>query len=211
MKMEVLSPAGDLKIAKAAYVSGADAVYFGGMDYGARAMAANFDNTAIEELLDFAHLRGKKAYITVNTLIKNPEGEKRLYDFMKPIYELGIDGVIIQDFGVLTFLKRHFPDLPLHASTQMNLCTPYGAKFLKEAGACRIVTAREISLKEIQGIKKETDLEIETFVHGALCMSYSGTCLLSSFIGGRSGNRGRCAQPCRLGYAVLDEKKRPLP
>ena len=208
--MEVLSPAGDLKTAKIAYVSGADAVYFGGQMYGARASAKNFSTEDIAALLEYAHIRGKKAYITVNTLLKNTEIQKSLYDFMLPVYEAGVDGVIIQDFGVLSFLHRYFPGLPLHASTQMNLTSAYGAAFLKECHADRIVTAREISIEEIKHIKSQVNIEIETFVHGALCMCYSGQCLMSSFIGGRSGNRGRCAQPCRQPYEICDGHKKSL-
>lgn len=209
-KMELLAPAGDLKIFKSAINAGADAVYFGGDFFGARASATNFSALDAKTALDYAHARGKKAYITVNTLLKNTEIEGKLYDFMKEYYEAGIDGVIIQDFGVFTFLKDHFPELELHASTQMSLMSKYGAKFLKDAGASRIVTARELSLKEIKEIHESVGIEIEAFVHGALCVCYSGNCLTSSFIGGRSGNRGYCAQPCRLPYELLDENKKSL-
>lgn len=208
--MELLAPAGDLKIFKSAINAGADAVYFGGDFFGARASATNFSAVDAKNALDYAHARGKKAYLTVNTLLKNTEIEGKLYDFMKDYYEAGIDGVIIQDFGVFTFLKDHFPDLELHASTQMSLMSKYGAKFLKDAGASRIVTARELSLKEIKDIHENVDVEIEAFVHGALCVCYSGNCLMSSFIGGRSGNRGYCAQPCRLPYELLDENKKSV-
>ena len=143
--MELLAPAGDLKIFKSAINAGADAVYFGGDFFGARASATNFSATDAKNALDYAHARGKKAYLTVNTLLKNTEIEGKLYDFMKDYYEAGIDGVIIQDFGVFTFLKDHFPELELHASTQMSLMSRYGARFLKDAGASRIVTARELS------------------------------------------------------------------
>ncbi len=204
--MELLAPAGDLKIFKSAINAGADAVYFGGDFFGARASAKNFSVTDAKNGLEYAHLRKKKAYLTVNTLLKNTEMEFRLYDFMKEYYEAGIDGVIVQDFGVFSFLKDHFPDLELHASTQMSLMSKYGAKFLKDAGAKRIVTARELSLKEIKDIHENVDVEIEAFVHGALCVCYSGNCLMSSFIGGRSGNRGYCAQPCRLPYELLIDK-----
>ena len=208
--MELLAPAGDLKIFKSAINAGADAVYFGGDFFGARASATNFSSLDAKTALDYAHARGKKAYLTVNTLLKNPEIEGKLYEFMKDYYEAGIDGVIIQDFGVFTFLKDHFPDLELHASTQMSLMSKYGARFLKDAGASRIVTARELSLNEIKEIHENVDIEIEAFVHGALCVCYSGNCLMSSFIGGRSGNRGYCAQPCRLPYELLDENNRSI-
>ncbi len=203
--MEVLAPAGDLKILKSAINAGADAVYFGGDLFGARASAKNFSKEDAKEALTFAHNRNKKLYLTVNTLLKNTEIERDLYDYMSFYYKSGIDGVIIQDFGVFHFLKYHFPQLELHASTQMNLSSVYGASFLKENGAKRIVTARELSLTEIQKIHKEVGIEIEAFVHGALCVCYSGNCLMSSFIGGRSGNRGRCAQPCRLPYKLCNE------
>ncbi len=208
--MELLAPAGDLKIFKSAIDAGADAVYFGGDFFGARASAKNFSISDAKNALEYAHLRGKKAYLTVNTLLKNPEMESKLYDFMKEYYESGIDGVIIQDFGVFTFLKDHFPELELHASTQMSLMSKYGAKFLKDQGASRIVTARELSLAEIKEIHENVDVEIEAFVHGALCVCYSGNCLMSSFIGGRSGNRGYCAQPCRLPYEICDGNKKSI-
>ena len=207
---EILAPAGDLKIFKSAIDAGADAVYFGGDFFGARASAVNFSATDAKNALEYAHTRNKKAYLAVNTLLKNTEIEFKLYDFMKEYYEAGIDGVIIQDFGVFTFLKDHFPDLELHASTQMSLMSKYGAQFLKNAGASRIVTARELSLKEMKDIHENVDVEIEAFVHGALCVCYSGNCYMSSFIGGRSGNRGYCAQPCRLPYELLDDHKNSI-
>ncbi|MCR4675162.1 MAG: U32 family peptidase [Lachnospiraceae bacterium] len=205
--MELLAPAGDLKIFKSAIDAGADAIYFGGDLFGARASAKNFSLDEAKEALEYAHNRNKRAYLTVNTLLKNQEIEKDLYEYMKAYYKAGIDGVIIQDFGVFHFLKKFFPELELHASTQMNLSSKYGAKFLKDNGASRIVTARELSLKEIKEIHDEVGIEIEAFVHGALCVCYSGNCLMSSFIGGRSGNRGRCAQPCRLPYELCDSNK----
>lgn len=209
-EMEVLAPAGDIKIFKSAIDAGADAVYFGGDLFGARASAKNFTLDEAKEALSYAHNQNKKAYLTVNTLLKNTEIEKNLYDYIRGYYENGLDGVIIQDFGVFQFIKSYFPDIELHASTQMNLSSVYGAQFLKEQGAKRIVTARELSLQEINRIHTDVGIEIEAFVHGALCVCYSGNCLMSSFIGGRSGNRGRCAQPCRLPYALCDEKKTPL-
>lgn len=209
-EMEVLAPAGDLKIFKSAIDAGADAIYFGGDLFGARASAKNFSIEEAKEGLKYAHVRNKKAYLTVNTLLKNPEIEEELYHYIKEYYESGIDGVIIQDFGVYHFLNKFFPELELHASTQMNLSSKYGAKFLKDNGASRIVTARELSLKEIKEIHDEVGIEIEAFVHGALCVCYSGNCLMSSFIGGRSGNRGRCAQPCRLPYTLCDSNFEPI-
>ncbi len=156
------------------------------------------------EAIDYAHLHGKKIYLTVNTLLKNQELFGELYDFLAPYYAQGLDAVIVQDFGVLSFIKKEFPpDLPIHASTQMAVTGPHGARLIQEAGASRIVTARELSLKEIRDIYDQTGAEIESFVHGALCYCYSGMCLFSSMLGGRSGNRGRCAQPCRLPYTLL--------
>lgn len=203
---ELLSPAGDFSILKAVTAAGADAVYVGGDRFGARAYATNFSTPELLEALDYVHVRGKKLYLTINTLLKNREIEQSLYEYVKPFYEHGLDGVIVQDFGVLSFLKRNFDELPLHASTQMSVCSPYGASFLKQQGVCRIVTARELSLPEIKAIYDETGMEIESFVHGALCYSYSGMCLMSSMLGGRSGNRGRCAGTCRLPMSVTTEK-----
>ncbi len=211
--MEVLSPAGNLDILKAVVDAGADAVYFGGDRFGARAYAANFTMEEGAAGIRYAHLHGCKAYLTVNTLLKNREMEEQLYDYLKYYYEAGLDAVIVQDMGVLSFVRTYFPDLALHASTQMSVCTPEGAAFLTDLGVSRIVTAREISLEEIHAIHTACDCEIETFVHGALCVCYSGQCLMSSMLGGRSGNRGRCAQPCRLPYDVFDAsgKKVMLP
>ena len=198
---EVLAPAGSMESMMAAIHAGADAVYMGGSRFGARAYADNPEEDRFLEAIDYAHLHGCRLYMTVNTLVKERElGE--LYGFLRPCYERGLDGVIVQDLGVLSFVRQHFPDLPVHASTQMTVTGPRFARILKEQGASRIVTARELSLGELARIHREVDIEIESFVHGALCYCYSGQCLLSSFIGGRSGNRGRCAQPCRLPYDV---------
>lgn len=198
---EVLAPAGSMESMMAAVHAGADAVYMGGSRFGARAYADNPEEDRFLEAIDYAHLHGCRLYMTVNTLVKERElGE--LYGFLRPCYERGLDGVIVQDLGVLSFVRQHFPDLPVHASTQMTVTGPRFARILKEQGASRIVTARELSLGELARIHREVDIEIESFVHGALCYCYSGQCLLSSFIGGRSGNRGRCAQPCRLPYDV---------
>lgn len=207
-ELELLAPAGSLEICKAVINAGADAVYLGGNLFGARAYAKNFDQEQLFAALDYAHLFDKKIFLTVNTLLKNDEIEQYLYDYIAPLYEYGLDAAIVQDFGVLSFLHKHFPDLPLHASTQMSITNAYGSNWLKEQGVSRIVTAREVSLQEIQDIYTETGMEIESFVHGALCYCYSGQCLLSSLLGGRSGNRGRCAQPCRLQYEVVDRKSR---
>lgn len=203
---ELLSPAGSLEICKAVLNAGADAVYLGGDKFGARAFAKNFTQNNIQEALDFAHMRGKKIFLTVNTLLKNKEIETELFSYLKPLYAHGLDAVIVQDYGVFQFIHRNFPELALHASTQMSVSNVSGAKFLMEHGAERIVTARELSRLEIRRIYDETGVEIESFIHGALCYCYSGQCLMSSMLGGRSGNRGRCAQPCRLAYQVTDER-----
>lgn len=210
MKHELLAPAGSPEICRAAVEAGADAVYLGGNRYGARAFAQNFSEEEIAKALDFCHLRGKKVYLTVNTLLKNREIGKVLYDFLLPLYKQGLDAVIVQDFGVMQFVRRNFPELPIHVSTQMSVANVCGADFLKEAGACRIVPARELSLPEIAALCALPELEVECFIHGALCYCYSGQCLMSSMIGGRSGNRGRCAQPCRLPYQVIEKGGRVL-
>ncbi len=204
-KVELLAPAGDMACFRAAVNAGADAVYLGGEEYGARAYASNFTEEEVCEAIRYAHLFGVKVYLTVNTLVKEKE-LNGLCRFMIPFYEAGLDGVIVQDFGVMEVLKEHFPKLPLHASTQMCIAGKYGADILKEYGVSRIVPARELSLEEIVEIKKETSMEVECFIHGAMCYSYSGQCLFSSFLGGRSGNRGRCAGPCRLSYSLWGEK-----
>lgn len=199
---ELLAPAGSYESLTAAVNAGADAVYMGGRLFGARAYAKNPDEEQLIRGVEYCHLHGRKFYLTVNTLLKEKELRKTLYDFLSPYYEAGIDGVIVQDPGVLLALGNWFPDLPLHASTQMSVTSLEGAKFLKQKGVVRIVPARELSLEEIRRIIDETGMEVETFVHGAMCFSYSGRCLFSSLLGGRSGNRGRCAQPCRLPYTL---------
>lgn len=201
MKHELLAPAGNMDVFYAVINAGADAVYIGGPKFGARAYAKNFSEEEILEAIDYAHIHDVKVYMTVNTLIKDREMEECI-KMMIPFYEAGLDGVIIQDIGVLRRFREAFPDMELHTSTQMSISDVNGAKLLKEAGAVRIVTSRELSLEEIRRIRKEADIEVECFIHGALCYCYSGQCLLSSMIGGRSGNRGRCAQPCRLPYEV---------
>lgn len=208
--LELLSPAGDYSIFKAVIKAGADAVYVGGPAFGARAYANNFSKEELLEALDYAHVHGKKVYLTVNTLLKERELEEQLYDYLSPYYEQGLDAVIVQDFAVMSFIREVFPKMSIHASTQMTVTGAEGAAFLQRAGASRIVTARELSFAEIKKIKDVTGVEIESFVHGALCYCYSGQCLMSSMLGGRSGNRGRCAQPCRLPYEVLDAKKKSL-
>ena len=209
-ELELLSPAGNLEIFKGVIGAGADAVYFGGEQFGARAYAQNFSMDDAREAILFAHLHGRKAYLTVNTLIKNIEMEKQLYSYLKGYYEEGIDAVIVQDLGVLEFINNYFPELPIHASTQMTIANENGAKWIQNLGAARVVTSREMSIPEIRRMYDATGMEIETFVHGALCVAYSGQCLMSSMLGGRSGNRGRCAQPCRLPYQLLDEDKKRI-
>lgn len=203
---ELLAPAGDMACLKAAIAAGADAVYLGGQKFGARAFAGNFSDEELLEALDLAHFFGKRIYLTVNTLTKEPELEE-LIPWLSPFYEAGLDGVIIQDFGVLERCRRAFPEMELHASTQMTVTDVRAALFLKSLGVCRVVPARELSLAEIEVLKRETGMELETFIHGALCYCYSGQCLFSSLLGGRSGNRGRCAQPCRLPYSILEDGK----
>lgn len=200
-KVELLAPAGNYEALTGAFAAGADAVYLGGSDFGARAYAENFTKEEICRGIRTAHLLNKKIYLTVNTLVKEQEFEK-LYSFLLPFYEEGLDGVIVQDMGVFRFIRSHFPLLALHASTQMTITSSHGARLLAAEGAKRIVPARELSLPEIKKIKQQVDIEIETFIHGAMCYSYSGQCLFSSILGGRSGNRGRCAQPCRLPYRI---------
>ncbi len=210
-QLELLSPAGDLQIFKAVVDAGADAVYFGGDLFGARAYAKNFTIEEASEAIKYAHLHGRKAYLTVNTLLKNLEIEEKLYGYLRSYVENGIDAFIVQDFGVFNFIREFFPDTHIHVSTQTSLCTGYGASFFENAGATRIVTAREIGIEEIAEIHKMCpNLEIESFIHGALCVCYSGQCLMSSMLGGRSGNRGRCAQPCRLPYEAFDSNGKKL-
>ena len=206
--MEILAPAGSALAARAAAEAGADAVYIGGSRFGARAYADNPGEEELLELIDDLHLRRKKIYLTVNTLLKEKEVSKELYSYLAPYYEAGLDAVILQDPGVMQFILREFPEMAVHASTQMTITGPSGAQMLEKQGVTRVVPARELSLQEIRAIRDATDLEIECFVHGALCYCYSGRCLLSSMLGGRSGNRGRCAQPCRLPYTVSDRTGR---
>ena len=202
---ELLAPAGSLEILKGVIESGADAVYVGGSMFGARAYANNFTEEELLEAIDFAHLRGVKVYLTVNTLIKNSEFSK-LYDYLLPYYKRGLDAVIVQDLGVVKAIHEYFPSMELHTSTQMTVTGADGVRFLSQFGVTRVVMAREVSLAEMKRIHDETGMELEAFVHGALCYSYSGQCLFSSILGGRSGNRGRCAQPCRLPYTVEGKK-----
>ena len=199
-EIELLAPAGSYEGFEAAIGAGADAVYVGGAAFGARAYAKNFGEEELLRAIDTAHIHGRKLYLTVNTLLKNRELSEQLYDYLLPYYKEGLDAVIVQDMGVFKMIREMFPGMHLHASTQMTVTGPEGMKFLEEQGASRVVTARELSLEEIRRMHETSPIEIESFVHGALCYSYSGQCLMSSILGGRSGNRGRCAQPCRLPY-----------
>lgn len=200
-RVELLAPAGNYESFLGAVHAGADAVYLGGEKFGARAYADNFTKEQLCSAIRYAHLYNRKVYLTLNTLVKERE-MSQLYEYLSPFYEEGLDGVIIQDIGVFLYVKEHFPKLSLHVSTQMAITGAYGAEKLKQLGAERIVPARELSLEEVHLIKEKTGIEIETFIHGAMCYCYSGQCLFSSILGGRSGNRGKCAQPCRLPYKV---------
>ncbi len=205
-KVELLAPAGSMDALKAAISFGADAVYLGGLRFGARSFAHNFSNEELQEAVIYAHLRGVKIYVTVNTLIYESEllEVKSYIDFL---YHIEVDAVIVQDLGLFELIKENYPDFEIHCSTQMHVHNVEGAKLMKRLGASRVVLARESGLPLIKKVVKE-GIEVETFVHGALCMSYSGQCLMSSFQGGRSGNRGQCAQPCRLNYTLLQGDKK---
>ena len=205
-KIELLAPAGDEEALKAAIMAGANAVYMGGSRFGARAFAGNFEDDKLIDAVDYAHQMGVKIYITANTIIKDEE----IGDFLNYIdflYEIGVDAVILQDLGMIDIISKRIPDLELHASTQMTASTAQDVLFLKELGVSRVVLSRELSYDEISAIKTETNIEVEAFVHGALCVSYSGKCLFSSMNGMRSGNRGMCAQPCREPYKATVENK----
>ncbi len=200
-KPELLAPAGSRESLIAAVENGADAVYFGGRLFSARQYASNFNHEELESAIDHAHLRGVKAYVTVNTLIKDSELEE-ICGYLQYLCRCGVDAVIVHDLGILKLLHEQLPRLPVHASTQMSIHNTEGVKLLQSMGVKRVILARELSLDEIRKIRSETAVEIEIFIHGALCFSYSGQCLLSSMIGGRSGNRGCCAQPCRKKYRI---------
>lgn len=200
-KAELLAPAGNAEGFYGALHAGADAVYLAGESFGARAYAENFTEEKLLECIRYAHLRNRKIYLAVNTLVKDSE-LPMLLAYLRPFYEAGLDAVIVQDPGVLRLIREHFPGLKIHVSTQMTICSGYGASLLKRLGASRIVPARELNLQELRSMKEQAHIEIESFIHGAMCYCYSGQCLFSSILGGRSGNRGRCAQPCRLPYSV---------
>lgn len=203
--VELLSPVGDFDCLKAAVQNGANAVYFAAKSFGARAFASNFDDETLEQAINYAKLRNVKTNLTLNTLIKENEFEEAFLLAQKA-YNFGIDAIIVQDIGLASKLIQCFPDLDIHASTQMTVHNLEGVKELQKLGFKRAVLSRELSYEEIKYICDNTDVEIEVFVHGALCVSYSGQCLFSSMIGGRSGNRGKCAQTCRLPYKLLEEK-----
>lgn len=197
-RVEILAPAGDYDCFVAAVKAGADAVYLGG-NFSARAYAKNFTDEEILSAIDYAHFYGRKVYMTLNIVMKQEELDS-IGDYLNPFYIQGLDGVIVQDIGLIHYISRRFPKLSIHASTQMTITDLDGVKLLKDIGIKRVVLARELSLKEITYIHNNCDTELECFIHGALCYSYSGKCLMSSFLGGRSGNRGRCAGTCRLPY-----------
>lgn len=206
VKPELLAPAGGMEALIAAVENGADAVYLGARAFSARGYASNFSEEELEKAIDYAHLRGVKIYVTVNTLLKEEEMESALI-LLSRLRELGVDAIIIQDLGLISLSRKYLPDLPLHASTQMTLHNSEGVRFVKDLGIERVVPSREVSLEDIRKIKERNAVEIEVFIHGALCISYSGQCLLSSLIGGRSGNRGYCAQPCRKKYRLYCDGK----
>ncbi|MCG0277486.1 MAG: U32 family peptidase [Thermanaeromonas sp.] len=207
--VELMAPAGNKEALRAAIANGADAVYLGGQDFNARQLAENFSRDEIVEAIEYAHERGVRVYVTVNTLIKNTELDDAI-DYLYFLGENRADGVIVQDLGLAWAARKALPELKLMASTQMTVTNALGAELLGELGFKRVILARELSLDEIAGIKRKCRLEVEVFVHGALCFCYSGQCLLSSLVGGRSGNRGRCAQPCRLTYTLVDDRGREL-
>ena len=204
-KIELLAPAGSMESLIAAINNGADAIYLGGNKFSARAYASNFDNENMMRAVDYAHSYGVKVYVTMNTILKQNEIKDAL-KYAGYLYEIGVDALIIQDVGLINLIKDVYPKLELHASTQMTIHNGEGALYFKEKGLQRIVLSRELSLDEIRYISKDLGIETEIFVHGALCVCYSGQCLMSSMIGGRSGNRGRCAQPCRMQYTLKGEK-----
>ena len=205
-EVELLSPVGDFECLKAAVQNGANSVYFGGNLFNARASASNFDYDGLEKAINYCALRNVKTHLTLNTLIKDSEFEDAVL-LAKKAYELGIDALIVQDVGLAQFLMKLFPDLPIHASTQMTIHNLEGVQELEKLGYSRAVLSRELSIQEIEYICANSNIEIETFIHGALCISYSGQCFFSSMVGGRSGNRGRCAQPCRLPYELIEKEK----
>ena len=203
-RIELLAPAGNMECLKASVMAGCDAVYLGGNHFGARAFSNNFSREEIVQAINYCHLYGVKVYITVNTLIYDDEVEEFLR-YIEFIHKNNVDAVLIQDLGMFDLVRKTYPELEIHASTQMHINNLDGVKLMEELGMKRVVLPRELSLEEIKEIKDNSTIELEVFVHGALCVSYSGQCLMSSLIGGRSGNRGACAGSCRLKYDVVDE------
>ncbi|MFA6808172.1 MAG: U32 family peptidase, partial [Eubacteriales bacterium] len=204
-KMELLAPAGSYEALRAAVENGADAVYLGGKSFNARASAENFDPDELEKVVKFAHERQVKIYITVNIIVADSEFEE-LIEYLYNLYNIGVDALIIQDLGVAALVRSILPEMKMHASTQMTQNNSYGLKHLEKMGFSRVILARETTAEEIESIVEQTTMDVEIFVHGALCICYSGQCFMSSYIGGRSGNRGRCAQPCRMAYQLVNKK-----
>ena len=204
IKLELLSPAGSFECARAAIDAGADAIYMGGAKYSARAYAKSATDNSLIDSIKFVKKSNKKFYLTINTLFKQRE-LKEIFLFLDPVVNTGVDAFIVQDLGVAMLLKERYPDVELHASTQMTITSSKAVNFVKSLGFTQVVLARELSIKEIKEIKKEIgdDIKLEAFIHGSMCYSYSGACLMSSFIGGESGNRGRCKGPCRLPYSCM--------
>ena len=204
--IELLAPAGSFEALVAAVQNGANAIYLGGQKFGARAFAHNFDYAALKEAVDYCHLRNVKLYVTVNTLYNNAEIDE-IFDYLKYLYHIGVDALIIQDMGLFSLIKNHFPDIEIHMSTQASVRNIEGVKYFAKQNIDRVVLAREMNIREIEEICHNCSIDIEVFVHGALCMSYSGQCLMSSMIAKRSGNKGECGQPCRLPYSLLEDNK----
>lgn len=204
VKVELLAPAGDQESLIAAIQNGADAIYLGGTLFNARAFAKNFDYEQLQWAIQYAHLRGVRIFVTLNTLYRDDEFTQ-LAEYVQYLYDIQVDALIIQDIGLFDFIRQHYPDFEIHISTQASIMNRYGAQYFEEKGASRIVLARENTLQEIKDVCQNTSLDVEIFVHGALCVCYSGQCLMSSFIGKRSGNRGACAQPCRLNYRLAKD------
>lgn len=207
--IELLSPVGNFECLKAAVQNGADAVYFGASSFGARAFAGNFDDEELKKAINYARLRRVKTHLTLNTLIKENEFDDA-FNLAIKAYQYGIDAIIVQDLGLALKLINSFPDIEIHASTQMTTHNLDGVLQLQNLGFKRAVLSRELSIDEIKYISQNSNIDLEVFIHGALCISYSGQCLLSSMIGGRSGNRGKCAQPCRLPWTVVPQKTNSL-
>lgn len=205
-KPELLAPAGNLEKLKMALIYGADAVYMGGKAFGLRAFSDNFDDAELKQGIDFAHTLGKKAYVTVNIFPHNDDLNE-LPDYIRQLDEIGADAVIVSDLGVFRIVRQTAPNLPIHISTQANSTNWSTVQFWQELGAARVVLARELSLADISLIRQKTEIELEAFIHGAMCMSYSGRCLISNYLAGRDANRGECAQPCRWKYYVVEESR----